>query len=88
VGAARVGDPAVLASPVAPVTRREMSDHFGPESADAVFALQPRTSADPVASACGQHVVLVTEHTAARLPELAERNGRAVTPMVQRPRRK
>ena len=46
------------------------------EFADAVFALEPGAWAGPVASAYGQHLVLVTEHAAARLPELAEVSGR------------
>jgi len=61
---------------VTAATRREVGDRFGAEFADAVFALEPGTWAGPVASAYGQHLVLVTEHAAARLPELAEVSGR------------
>ena len=75
-GAAGLGDPPVVASPVTAATRREVGDRFGAEFADAVFALEPGTWAGPVASAYGQHLVLVTEHAAARLPELAEVSGR------------
>jgi hypothetical protein len=76
VDAAGIGDPPVAASPVIAATRREVGDRFGPEFADTVLALEPGPWAGPVASACGQHVVLVTDHAAPRLPELAEVAGR------------
>jgi hypothetical protein len=79
--AAGVGDPPVAASPVIAATRRQVSDRFGAEFADAVFALQPGMWAGPVPSAHGQHLVLVTEHAAARLPELAEVSGRVAADM-------
>ena len=79
--AAGVGDPPVAASPITAATRRQVSDRFGAEFADAVFALQPGTWAGPVRSAHGQHLVLVTEHAAARLPELAEVSGRVAADM-------
>ena len=75
-GAAGLGDPPVVASPVTAATRREVGDRFGGEFADVVFALEPGTWVGPVASAHGQHVVLVTEHSPGRLPELAEVSGR------------
>lgn len=62
--------------------RPEVADRFGPQFADAVFALEPGTWAGPIASAYGQHLVLVTEHAAARLPGLAE-----VIAMARRHRR-
>jgi hypothetical protein len=74
--AARVGDLPVVASPVTAVTRRQVADRFGGEFADAVFALEPGSWDGPVASAYGQHLVLVTEHAGGRLPELAEVSGR------------
>ena len=74
--AAGFGDPPVVASPVTEATRRQVADRFGDEFADAVFALEPGAWAGPVASAYGLHVVLVTGHAAARLPELAEVAGR------------
>jgi peptidyl-prolyl cis-trans isomerase C len=79
--AAGVGDPPVAASPVTAATRRQVSDRFGAEFADAAFALKPGTWAGPVSSAHGQHLVLVTEHAAARLPELAEVSGRVAADM-------
>jgi peptidyl-prolyl cis-trans isomerase C len=79
--AAGVGDPPVAASPMTAATRRQVSDRFGAEFADAVFALQPGTWAGPVRSAHGQHLILVTEHAAARLPELAEVSGRVAADM-------
>jgi peptidyl-prolyl cis-trans isomerase C len=75
-GAAGVGDPPVAASPVTAATRRRVADRFGVGFADAVFALEPGTWTGPVASAHGQHLVLVTEHAPGRLPELAEVSGR------------
>jgi hypothetical protein len=42
-GAAGLGDPPVVASPVTAATRREVGDRFGAEFADAVFALEPGT---------------------------------------------
>ena len=62
-------------------TRREVGDRFGAEFATAVFALQPGTWAGPVRSAHGQHLVLVTEHAAPRMPELAEVSGRVAADM-------
>jgi hypothetical protein len=79
--AAGVGDPPVAASPVSAATRRQVADRFGSEFADAVFALEPGTWAGPVPSAHGQHLVLVTERAAARLPELAEVSGRVAADM-------
>jgi peptidyl-prolyl cis-trans isomerase C len=79
--AAGVGDSPVAASPVTAATRRQVGDRFGAEFADAVFALEPGTWAGPVASAHGQHLVLVTEHAAARLPELAEVSGQVAADM-------
>jgi peptidyl-prolyl cis-trans isomerase C len=79
--AAGVGDPPVAASPVTGATRRQVGDRFGAGFADAVFALQPGTWDGPVPSAHGQHLVLVTEHAAARLPELAEVSGRVAADM-------
>ena len=79
--AAGVGDPPVAASPVTAATRRQVGDRFGAQFADAVFALQPGTWDGPVPSAHGQHLVLVTEHAAARLPELAEVSGRVAADM-------
>ena len=79
--AAGAGDPPVAASPVTAATRRQVADRFGAEFADAVFALEPGTWAGPVPSAYGQHLVLVTEHAAARLPELAEVSGRVAADM-------
>ena len=73
-GAAGVGDPPVVASPVTAAERRQVADRFGAEFADAVFALEPGTWAGPVASAHGQHLVLVSEHTA----DAAARAGRGV----------
>lgn len=75
-GTAGVGDPPVVASPVTAATQREVGDRFGADFADAVFALEPGTWAGPVASAHGQHAVLVTEHATGRLPTLAEVSGR------------
>ena len=83
-GAAGLGDPPVVASPVTAATRREVGDRFGAEFADAVFALERGTWAGPVASAYGQHLVLVTEHAAARLPELAEVSGRVAADLDAR----
>jgi parvulin-like peptidyl-prolyl isomerase len=71
----------VAASPVTAATRRQVSDRFGPEFAAAVFALELGTWAGPVSSAHGQHLVLVTEHAAARLPELAEVSGQVAADM-------
>jgi hypothetical protein len=79
--AAGVGDPPVAASPVTAATRRQVGDRFGAQFADAVFALEPGTWAGPVPSAHGQHLVLVTEHAAARLPELAEVSGQVAADM-------
>jgi|HubBroStandDraft_6_1064221.scaffolds.fasta_scaffold133911_2 hypothetical protein len=79
--AAGVGDSPVAASPVTAATRRQVGDRFGAEFADAVFALELGTWAGPVPSAHGQHLVLVTEHAAARLPELAEMSGRVAADM-------
>jgi peptidyl-prolyl cis-trans isomerase C len=79
--AAGVGDSPVAASPVTAATRRQVGDRFGAEFADAVFALEPGTWAGPVPSAHGQHLVLVTEHAGARLPELAEVSGRVAADM-------
>ena len=80
-GAAGVGDPPVVASPVTAAERREVADRFGAGFADAVFALEPGTWAGPVASAHGQHLVLVSEHAGGRLPELAEVSGRVAADM-------
>ncbi len=66
----------MVASPVTAATRRQVADRFGGEFANAVFALEPGAWDGPVASAYGQHLVLVTEHVAGRLPELAEVSGR------------
>jgi peptidyl-prolyl cis-trans isomerase C len=79
--AAGVGDPPVAASPVTAATRRQVADRFGAQFADAVFALEPGTWAGPVPSAHGQHLVLVTEHAAARLPELAAVSGQVAADM-------
>ena len=76
-----MGDPPVVASPVTAAERRQVADRFGAEFADAVFALEPGTWAGPVASAHGQHLVLVSEHTGTRLPELAEVSGRVAADM-------
>jgi peptidyl-prolyl cis-trans isomerase C len=76
VTAAGMSDPPVVASPVSAATRRQVADRFGGEFADAVFALEPGAWDGPVASAYGQHLVLVTEHAGGRLPELAEVSGR------------
>jgi peptidyl-prolyl cis-trans isomerase C len=79
--AAGAGDLPVAASPVTAATRRQVGDRFGAQFADAVFALTPGAWAGPVASAHGQHLVLVTGHAAARLPELAEVSGRVAADM-------
>jgi peptidyl-prolyl cis-trans isomerase C len=79
--AAGLGDQPVVASPVSAATRREVGDRFGRQFADAVFAVEPGTWAGPVASAHGQHLVLVTEHAAGRLPGLAEVSGRVAADM-------
>ena len=79
--ASGAGDPPVTASPVTAATRRQVADRFGAEFADAVFAQEPGTWAGPVPSAHGQHLVLVTEHAAARLPELAEVSGKVAADM-------
>jgi hypothetical protein len=79
--AAGTGDPPVVASPVTAATRRQVADRFGAEFADAVFALAPGAWDGPVASAHGQHLVLVTEHAGGRLPELAEVSGRVAADM-------
>ena len=76
VTAAGLGDPPVVASPVTAATRRQVADRSGGEFADAVFALERGAWDGPVASAYGQHLVLVTEHAGGRLPELAEVSGR------------
>jgi parvulin-like peptidyl-prolyl isomerase len=76
-----VGDPPVAASPVTAATLRQVADRFGTEFADAVFAVERGTWAGPVPSALGQHLVLVTEHAAGRLPELAEVSGRVAADM-------
>jgi hypothetical protein len=76
-----VGDPPVVASPVTAAARRQVADRFGAGFADAVFALEPGSWAGPVASAHGQHLVLVTEHAGGRLPELAEVSGRVAADM-------
>ena len=81
VTAAGMGDPPVVASPVTAATRRQVADRFGGEFADAVFALEPGAWDGPVASAYGQHLVLVTEHAGGRLPELAEVSGRVAADM-------
>jgi peptidyl-prolyl cis-trans isomerase C len=75
------GDPPVTASPVTAATRRQVADRFGAEFADAVFVLEPGTWAGPVPSAYGQHLVLVTDHAQARLPELAEVSGQVAADM-------
>jgi peptidyl-prolyl cis-trans isomerase C len=80
-GAGAVGDLPVAASPVTAATRRQVGDRFGARFADAVFALEPGAWAGPVPSAHGQHLVLVTEHAAARLPELAEVSGQVAADM-------
>jgi peptidyl-prolyl cis-trans isomerase C len=80
-GAAGLGDTPVVASPVTAAAWREVADRFGGEFADAVFAVEPGTWAGPVPSAHGQHLVLVTEHAGARLPELAEVSGRVAADM-------
>jgi hypothetical protein len=79
--AAGLGDPPVAASPVTAATWRQVADRFGAEFADAVFALDPGPWTGPVASAYGQHLVLVTEHAPGRLPELAEVSGRVAADM-------
>ncbi len=79
--AAGAGDPPVVASPVTAATRRQVADRFGAEFADAVFALTPGAWDGPVASAYGQHLVLVTEHAGGRLPEVAEVSGRVAADM-------
>jgi parvulin-like peptidyl-prolyl cis-trans isomerase-like protein len=79
--AAGVGDPPVAASPVIAATRRQVTDRFGAEFADAVFAFDSGPWAGPVASAYGQHLVLVTEHAPGRLPDLAEVSGRVAADM-------
>ena len=71
----------MVASPVTAAARRQVADRFGAEFADAVFALEPGAWAGPVASAYGQHLVLVTEHAGGRLPELAEVSGRVAADM-------
>jgi hypothetical protein len=76
VTGAGLGDPPVVASPVTAAARRQVADRFGAEFADAVFALERGAWDGPVASAYGQHLVLVTEHAGGRLPELAEVSGR------------
>jgi hypothetical protein len=79
--AAGVGDPPIVASPVTAATRRQVGDRFGAEFADAVFALTAGGWDGPVASAHGQHLVLVTEHAGGRLPELDEVSGRVAADM-------
>jgi peptidyl-prolyl cis-trans isomerase C len=81
-----MGDPPVVASPVTAAARRQVADRFGAGFADAVFGLEPGMWAGPVASAYGQHVVLVSEHAGGRLPELAEVSGRVVADMDARRR--
>jgi peptidyl-prolyl cis-trans isomerase C len=75
-GPAGLGDPPVIASPVTGETQRQVGDRFGADFAAAVFALEPGAWAGPAASAHGQHLVLVTEHVRARLPEFAAVSGR------------
>jgi peptidyl-prolyl cis-trans isomerase C len=79
--AAGVGDPPLVPSPVAAAAQRQVADRFGAEFADAVFSLTPGAWAGPVASAYGQHLVLVTAHAGGRLPELAEVSGRVAADM-------
>jgi peptidyl-prolyl cis-trans isomerase C len=66
------GDAPITPSPVIGMTSAQVGERFGSEFADAVFDLPRGRWSAPIASAYGYHLVWVTAHADARLPELDE----------------
>jgi parvulin-like peptidyl-prolyl isomerase len=52
---------------------------FGADFAASVFAVEPGAWSDPLASAYGYHLVLVTRRAAARVPDFGEVADRIAT---------
>ena len=70
---AGLGDPLLMVSNDLPLsTARDIGRLFGEEFARSVFALAPGRWEGPVRSGYGLHLVLVTERTPGRMPELSE----------------
>lgn len=65
------GDPFPLGQRLRGYSRQQLISRFGQTFADAVFALEPRTWSDPLATAYGLHLVWVDEHQPERLPTLS-----------------
>ncbi len=66
------GDPFLLSSEQPSQTHKELSDRFGGELADGVFAAEPGAWSGPFASAYGLHLVWVHERVAERALDFEE----------------
>ena len=77
--AMRLGDPPPVPREVSDWTRCMVEARFGTDFATAVFGVEPGAWAGPVASAYGQHLVLVGRRSAARVPDLGEVADRVAT---------
>jgi hypothetical protein len=60
-------------------TRPMVEGRFGADFAASVFAVEPGAWSDPLASAYGYHLVLVTRRAAARVPDFGEVADRIAT---------
>jgi parvulin-like peptidyl-prolyl isomerase len=68
----RVGDPFMLHSDYAGRTQQEVRELFGPEFADALFALDGAGWQGPVRSSYGEHLVQVVSRAEERMPPFEE----------------
>ena len=78
-GASGLGDPPPMPPEVSDWTRPMVEARFGAGFAAAVFEAGAGGWSGPVASAYGCHLVLVTRHAPARVPDFAEVAGQIAT---------
>jgi len=73
------GDPPPVPPEVSDWTRPMVAERFGTGFAASVFEAGPGAWSGPVASAYGYHLVYLTRHAPARVPDFAEVAGRIAT---------
>ena len=78
-GAAPQGDPPPMPAEVVDWTRPMVAERFGTDFAASVFGVEPGCWSGPVTSAYGYHLMYLTRHAPARVPDFAEVAGRIAT---------
>ena len=78
-GVSGLGDPPPMPPEVSNWTRPMVAERFGMDFAVSVFEADPGGWSGPVASAYGWHLVYVTRHAPARVPDFAEVAARIAT---------